>query len=384
MNAVAVRGSWAAGVVAALLLLPFVIQAAEFRAGEQLMLGSEDRITGNLYVAAGTVQVAGSAAADVVGAGGTVLISGPVGGDVLAAGGNVDVLGAVTGDARVAGGNLTVQGPVGGDLLAGGGQVIIGSPTIGGDVAVGAGTVTLSSQVAGTVRIAGGDVVVDGPIAGDLYVRAETVTLTKRAAIAGNFTYTAKNEAVREEGASVAGETVYTPIAKGDWKAPEKGNMAAVAFFGIFIKFLMQLTAALVVALFFRRYAEQLVAGGIGEALPALGLGFVSLVVWPVAAILLLVTMIGVPLGIMALLGYVLLLIFAWILAPVVLGAYLHKAFFKPMLHEISWRTILLGAVAYTVLSFIPIIGWLVQFALMLVVLGRVARIKWAIAKQWR
>lgn len=382
MNRVAAGRAGVVGFMALAVCIPFLAYAAEYRVGEQQMVGSAEKIAGNLYIAGGTVNVAGAPAGDVVGAGGTVLIGGTIGRDVLLVGGNVTMLGPIAGNARLAGGNVTVQGPIGGDLMAGGGQIIVGSPTIGGDVIIGGGTVTLTSAVTGSVRVAGGDVVIDGPVAGNLYVKAKKVTLKKNAVITGSFIYSAQTEAVLEEGAAVQGATEFTPMTEG--ADLQNADAETFGFLGSFVSFFMQLACALVVALFFKRYAARLVSHGVTGTIPALGVGFVTLVVWPVAALLLLVTVIGVPLGIMGMLGYILLLMFAWIMAPVVLGAYLHMLLFKPQQHEVSWRTILLGTAVYGILGLIPVVGWIAQFVLILIVLGAVIQIKRSIVREWR
>ncbi len=114
-----------------------------------------------------------------------------------------------------------------------------------------------------------------------------------------------------------------------------------------------------------------------------IGRGLVVLIMLPVVSIMLLITFLGIPLGILGLLSFIIIMMFLWMLVPVVLGPIAYKVLFKKD-YEINWKTILFGVFLYAVLGIIPFIGGLVQFGLLLATLGAVAKLKWEIAKEWR
>lgn len=371
----------AGGLLAIAVLIPIAVYSATFKAGEQPSIASGVTIQDDLYMAGGNVTHAGAVTGDLMAAGGSILVSGTVRGDLQAAGGNITLLGAVSDDVRVAGGNITINSAVSSDVAVLGGQINIAGSGIGGDVIGAGGTIRIDAPVAGDVRLAGGDIFINSAIAGSVEIEADKVTLGSGALISGDFTYTAGRDAEMQDGAQVKGKTTHKPRAESG-QVTKKG-MAALASGWLLMKLLMMLVFAFSVFYFFRRYVEVFVRDSLADPLPQLGRGFVALIVWPVAAVLLMATVIGIPIGIIALLGYAVAMIFAHFMAPVILGTLLYAWAMRGG-YEVTWKTILLGVVAYFILSLIPIIGWIIQFVLVVITLGALIKIKWAVAKEWR
>ena len=373
---------WAGAALIA-LCLPALVLAAEVRTGEQPSLASSERINDDFYIAGGNVSSAGTISGDLIAAGGNVLINSAVSQDVIAAGGSVTILGTVGDDIRVGGGNITISSTVVGDVVAAGGQTQISGPGIGGDVLWGGGTIRIEAPVAGDLKLGGGDVYINAPIKGNVQFMGDKLTLGSAAVIQGNLTYTSPNAAVLETGAVVRGETKYE---KQESKAGgvAKAGLATFLTLALLTKFLMTLACALVLGLIFQKYAIAMVRGAVAGPLLELGRGFAVLVITPVASIILLITVLGIPLGILGLIAFVAMCIFASIAAPIVLGSVVHKWTMKPSDYQVTWLTILIGAVLYSILGWIPIIGWLAKFALMLITLGTMMKLKWDVAKNWR
>jgi hypothetical protein len=367
-------------VAAAVLVLPAVAFAAEFRMGDQASVRADERVSNDVYLAGSTVTSAGSVAGDVVAGGGTVVISGAVGADVLAAGGNLTILSSVGDDVRVAGGNVVIEGGVGGDIIAGGGQITIGGPGARGDIVIGGGNVRIDAPVGGNVKIAGGMVYLNAPVAGSVTIEAGTVTLGSNAVIAGDLAYKADKELVKEEGAVVKGKIQFTQRNRSQIPAA-----ALAALFSIWVlgKFVVLLVCALFVGLVFKRYSKELVAKVTKRPWLELGRGFLVLVALPAASVLLMASIIGLPFGLLGVLSFIAALLFAWIVAPIIVGSVLYRYFSKRE-WEVSWKTIVLGVLVYSVVGLVPILGGLLQLAAILLALGAIAAVKWEIVRQWR
>jgi hypothetical protein len=366
-----------AGVAAvAVLLIPLVAFGAEFRAGDQPDTKLGETIQDDVYLAGGSVTSAGTVTGDAVAAGGNVVINGPVGADVMAAGGNVTILSNVGDDVRAAGGNVIVQGSVGGDVIAAGGQVTL-QGSVGGDAAIGGGTIRIEGPIEGDVHIGGGKVYIDAPINGTVTVEADTLTLGHNAALKG-ITYRASKELVREDGAVISGPINYTP------RPARASPAAAAALFSAFAlgKFLSLLACSLLVGLLLRRYSRQIVERVAERPLLELGRGLLTFAALPVISVILLITIIGIPLGILGLIGFVALLIVGWIVTPIIIGSFVYN--FARGVWEVNWLTILIGAILYTILGFIPFLGSLAQFLLMLLALGAITAIKLRLIRDWR
>ena len=364
-----------------LLSVPVVALAAELRTGEHPTLGASEQTAGNFYIAGGNVTSNGNVQGDIAAAGGNVLISGPIAEDVAAAGGSITILSDVAGDERILGGNIIIHGRIGGDLAAAGGQVQLSGAGVGGDVLWGGGTFRIDAPVAGNLELAGGNVFINAPINGNVRFRGETLTLGSAAVIGGNLTYSSPKEAVMQEGAVVKGEISYG-------RRPDTAHTASTGLLvflsvAFFLKFLMTLAGALVLGLMFKRYSMAFVNGAAAQPLLELGRGFAALVFLPAASVVFLVTVIGIPLGALGLIGFAGIVLFASIAAPILLGSIVRRWISKSAEYEITWGTILLGAALFTLLMLIPLIGWLAKFALVLMAIGSALKIKWDVAKNW-
>jgi hypothetical protein len=372
-----------AGIVSALFALPFAASAAQFKAEENPSLGTGETVQGNLYMGGGNVSSAGNVRGDLIVGGGNIIVSGPIQNDLLAGGGSITVTSDIGGDLRIGGGNITVQGKVAGDAIIGGGQVTIGGAGVGGDAAIGGGAITLTAPVTGNVKIGGGEVKIDAPVRGNVEIMAEKVTLGPRAVIEGNLTYSANEAATMQEGAVVRGETEFKQI-----EQPSNGISAAAigAFFTLapLAKLLMSFAGALAIYLIFPRYARELIADFTAKPLENLGRGFVTFIVMPVGSIILMLTIIGVPLGAIGLLGFIITMIFVSLIAPIVTGSVVHAWIWKPAEYQVNWWIIMMGVVIYFLLGFVPLVGWLAKFGIMLISLGAAVALKWRIAKEWR
>lgn len=367
--------------VISLLVLPLLAGAAEIRFGEQPSLAGNERLNGDFYIAGGNVSSAGPVAGDLAAVGGNVMVTSAVTQDVFAGGGSVTVLGTVGDDLRVGGGNVTVGSQVRGDLIAGGGQVQVSGSGVSGDVLWGGGVLRLEAPVAGNLKLAGGEVYINSTVGGGVEFIGDKITLGRSAVIEGDLTYTSANEVVMEEGAAVRGETQFT---RREQQGDMKGGLAAFASLAFFAGFFMRLACALLLALVFHRYARTLVESVADRPLLELGRGFAAFAITPVASVVLLATVLGVPLGILGLILFAMMLIFASLLAPVLLGSVLHKLVMKPSGYEVTWLTVLVGVIAYAVLGWIPFVGWIGKFILVLMTLGAIVKVKWEAGKSWR
>jgi len=368
-------------IIALMLVAPALSFAAEFRMGERAVVSAQEEIGSDLYIAGGNVSNSGRTRGDVLGAGGNVFIDSAVEGDVMVLGGSITILGTVADDVRVAGGNILINGAVAGDVVVAGGQIQVSGKGIAGDVAVVGGVVTLNAPITGDVSIQGGEVFIASEIKGSANIRAEKITFAKEAKIGGDFAYSAKEEIVFEDG-QVRGEVFFTPFVKKAMPIKQSSaGIAALASFWVLGKFLMSLIAALLLGLLLKKYARKLVTSVVATPLRELGRGFLSLVALPVASIILLVTVIGMPLGFLGLVGFVGALIVTSISAPVVVGGVINK-WMKKNPEEITWASIFVGALVWTILGYIPFLGWVAKFVIFLMTLGAIVRVKGEILKE--
>ncbi|MCC6934740.1 MAG: polymer-forming cytoskeletal protein [Candidatus Yanofskybacteria bacterium] len=370
--------------VAVLAAFPLSTSAATLVSGQQYALPAQQRVSGSLYIAAGTATVGGTVDGDVLSVGGTVSVTGAVLGDVAAIGGNVQILGPVSGDARIAGGSIVLNDRIAGDLVVAGGSIhLLPSARVGGDLVIAGGQVVIDGAVDGNVRMIGGVLVVNGTINGDVSVRAdESVTLGSSAVIGGDLTYRSRQELQRADGARISGSVAYTPAPKGvrfDDRTPKRIGWAIVGVLSA-----MKLFATLGLAAFLMwRWRRQMLAlfAQTHEAFTrSLGRGIIYGVMVPIVAVLLLVSFIGVLPGVLLIMAYASMLILAKALAGMFFGSWIVMHFQKKTTLQLTWVSALGGVILFGLVGVIPVIGWLVGAVLYLAVLGMLAHevFQWA------
>ncbi len=326
----------------------------------------------NLYVVGGNLTVNGNTQGDLTAAGGMITVTGSVEQEAIIAGGNIAVSGPVGGTARIAGGNLTVSGPIGGDLVIAGGNVnIAGNATIAGDLLAAGGNVILDAPVNGSARIGGGSITINSKINGDLYVMtSRTLVFGPQAEVVGTVHHTGTSRAVVQQGAKV-GNIQFTPYQR---PVPSPMRFAAFIAFASVIKFIAILVAAFILAGLLKKFIPHLVAETFKQPWSNLGIGLVGMVVTPIAIIICFVTVIGFFSALILGAAFGLTLLLVNVLAAIAMG-YLILGWFKMKMDDIKpWQAILLGTVVSFVLLLIPVIGWIADAIVFLMVFGAFVR----------
>ncbi len=269
-------------------------QGTAFAAGLAVTVPSGEVREGDLYAASESIRVDGRLAGDLVAGAQRVRVDGWVDGDLFAAARTIDLRGAVGDSTRVGGNQVTVNATIYGDLIAGGNRLqILDDAVIRGGVAAAASSVELDGVVEENLYVAAGEIIVRGTVRGDANVIADRLDLEPGARIEGDLDYRTRIPLSAEAAARVGGEVRYEePVDDEDgggvlfWS----WQTGAAMFAGL-----------LAVALF-RRLVGRLVAAVAGE--PALGalLGFGALLIVPVGAAVVMVTLVGLPVGLIAVL----------------------------------------------------------------------------------
>jgi len=295
-----------------LALAPWRAATAQ-EAGASIVKGGHEEE--DLYLAGASVDVSADVHGDLVAAAGNVVAGGQVRGSVLAAGGQVVVSGKVQRDVRAIGGTVRLDGQVGHDAAIAGGSVAL-SPgaSVAGRALLAGQKIEVAGKVGRGLKAAGDLVAILGEIGGDADVAAEVVEIGPEARIGGDLTYTSPNEAHIAPGARIAG-TVVHHLGEHAPGASRPGRLlwGALMIAGHFL-------AALLFLLVFPRFAVVAARHVGDEPVMSLGLGLALMVGWPFAALLLAATVVGLPLGLAALVFYLVLLFAAYLATAIALG----------------------------------------------------------------
>ncbi|MCL5666344.1 MAG: hypothetical protein M1383_01030 [Patescibacteria group bacterium] len=324
----------------------------------------------NLYTAGGSVTVNGDTNGDLTVAGGMITIDGKVQQELLAAGGTIFLNSQVGSHARIIGGNITITAPIGGDLVVAGGNVnLTGNASVSGDLLVAGGNVVVDAPVNGSVKAVGGTVTIDSRIGGDVNVRASgNLIFGPNASVPGQVTYKGVRQAVVQNGANVP-NIEFIQLQKG--AGAKTAGLLTLAFL---VKLLAWIAAGLLLVYYGKDLAFSAYQNVRSKPWPSLGWGFLGIVAIPVIVIILLITLIGYYIALLLGLSYALLLLFVNLVSAVVLGYLLLSLLNKSAEKLSGWQAVVLGTVIWTLLGFIPFIGWIIKAIIFLMVFGAVIK----------
>ena len=351
--------------------------AADLRSGESVTIGSSEVVNGDLYAAGNDITINGTVNGDVWAAGRTITINGTVNGAVTAAAQFITLNGPVARSARIAGQAVIVNNSIKTDLVAFATTLDITSKArIGSDLILGCNTVNLDGQVDGNVTGGGGNITLGGVVMGNVKLNVTTLTIPATATIQGTLDYTSENEANIKSGSKISGKVTHTiPEPKDGKRAKGIGPWLtatgiATAILWKVLGFLMALVAGIIL-LFTARRRMVLLADAIKtNPLSSLGWGALLLFVTPLAAIVVCCTVIGLPVGLIALALYGIAIYLSQIPVALCIGRLIIGRS-----RLVESRGMLVGALAtglaiLAILRAIPVIGFIVGLATALFGLG--------------
>jgi hypothetical protein len=341
------------------------------------------------YIAGGSVRVDKPVAGDLIAAGGNVDVEAAVDGDVVMAGGNLRVSAAVGQSLHAVGGRLLLEGAVGRNLRVAAGQVDVSAKaSVGRNLTVGGGQVSVRGPVKGSVMVGGGSVTIDSVVDGDVSSTAGRLTLGPNARIGGALRYRSKEDLTRDPAAQVAGVVERLPVpgrsesgrsASGPRSGWDDNHHERMERWGGGIGWfwaigLMALAAVLVSAwpAATQRMATTWRQRWGGSVL----WGFVVVVCLPVAAVLMMVTIIGMPIALLTVLLFFALLLLGYAASGIALGEWALVRWRSPNAQQTGWRmaSAALALLALALLSALPWVGWWVAVLAMLAGVGAIVQ----------
>ena len=361
----------AVALVAALTLLQpaGTAYALDRRSGDNIVVEKGQAVDDDLAAAGRLVRIDGTVKGDVYALANTVRVTGVVEGDLIAAAQQVVIDGSVRGDVRAAGALVQLNGVVDHNFtgaaqllqLASGGRV-------NGNV-VGAGeTVAVDGDVGGGLAGAARDVVLQGRVGRNAELGVNSLTIGPSGRIGGNLTYYAQEEQAIPAGA-VAGQVQYQHVEAKDKARFAAGHRsyAPSRFFsavGNFLSLAWLAGSAVVGLVFLRlfpRFAAEFLAVLETRPLPSLGMGALVLIGTLPVAVLVGITIVGLPLAALMVAGYFGGIFLGWLLLAMAAGSILVGIVRKRPLHH-SW-SFLLGLLVLYLMTRIPVAGGLIWFA---------------------
>jgi cytoskeletal protein CcmA (bactofilin family) len=263
---------------------------------------------------------------------------------------------------RVVGGNVELTGDVNGDLIVLGGKVTIpSSANISGDVIITGGNVDLRGEVDGDVNGYVWRLSIAGTVHGSVDVNVNKLDVKSTANIGGDLTYHTYMKPSISNGAEIGGAVTEPPDYPWDSWFGESG------VFGPLLRAMWSLLVGAALILVTPRIASAISANA-GRIVPSAVTGILGVVLIPILAVILLVTLIGLPIGLLILIGYFVALYLSQIAAGMAIGKFILPNRWQDGSRGYYLLTMTLGVLVVVALKMIPV-PWLAGIVGMMVTL---------------
>ncbi len=327
--------------------------AADLRQGDAVVIASGDVINDDLYVAASLLVINGTVNGDILWAGETINVNGIVNGSITAIGMNINIDGEVSRSVRAAGSNINIRGKIGGDLMVAGSTVeMTNKATIGRDLAFAASKIHIDSMIEKSIRGYGTDATLSNTVGSDVTITVNNLTIASSAQIRGNLIYTSKDAAKIQNGAIIGGTTTHKEA-----QTRTTPTWPPLGIWGSVICFFMALLTGIVLIVIAPKRAKLVAAAIKSKPLPTLGWGALIFFATPIAAVIVCITVIGIPVGLIGLVLYGIALYVSLVIVSLFIGSWILGRSSKIETRGIMIGAFSLGLIILTLVNLIPYIG---------------------------
>jgi hypothetical protein len=303
------------------------------------------RLGDDLLVSGSTPTVMDSVTGDVIVAGRDPFFGGSAGGDYLGAGGRQIIGGRIHGSVRAAGGYVRVTGSVDRNVTIAGGDVGLDSTAdVGRNAYIVGGNVEVKGTVRGALLASAGTVVLNGIVGRDVEVRGDALRIGPHAVITGNLRYRVPAGKVHiDSAARISGTVTALPVSRGWSLKYWLWTLGFLVAGGLVVALLPGFTAEAAAIIPQRPFRSALV-----------GLGW--FIIAPIAITIAAITVIGLPLAIIAAVLWGILLYLGAVPFAIWVGRLLLGARTRAGRQGVL-LTFLIGGVLLLAVSVIPVIG---------------------------
>jgi len=341
-------------------------QAFEIRRDDnRVVIPAGETIDDTLIVVAEDVVVEGTITGDLIAFGEEVRVTGRVGGMLLSGAETLSVEGEVTGSILGMGETVDIRGATLGMNLYGIGETVTvhENTTVAGNTALAGAETEMRGEVGRDLLALTRKLSLIGNVAGNLQAYAERVELAGSARVGGDLKATLRSneDLLLADGATIEGATDLST-----W--PEEPNKYTTFeyYLGETLQFLAAFVTGLALLYLFPALGQTRLEG---ETLTVIGAGAVALVATPVLAVIVTVTLIGAPLGMVTFLLWLVALYAAGIIAAGHVGRMLLSGDDQNRAVPLA-----VGLLILLVLGNVPLLGGLVRLIATVVGLGMIVQ----------
>jgi len=347
-------------------LLAFPVFGLTLRSGTSVDVLADEVVDDDLVAFGRQISIKGKINGDLIAFAQQVFVSGEVLGSIISCGSVVDIGAKSSRSVWAAGGNVRVSGSVANNALLCGGTLNADKASlVGKDLIAFGGQLGLAGVIGRQVRGSVGTLTLDGK-AGSVDINADETNVGSGAEIAGDLVVRGEKAPVIATGARIAGENRFVPAARA-----KKSRGGGISVFTI-LMFLASLLVGFILVAGSSRFTRRIMDTLFQRPWSSLGIGFAVLFAGPVAVIILLVIMVGIPLSLFGLFAYLTLLYLSSIFVGLAIGERIIRLFKKT--GDISqYLSLVVGAAVLFLVGLVPWIGFIVKLLTAVFGLGMLA-----------
>ena len=365
------RGSAVALVLAGLfaaLILPGPASAAEFHKSESYELAKDQTVKSDIFITGARARIDGTVDGDLYFFGQSIDISGHIKGDAIIFAQSTRVSGQIDGNIRSFTNNLTITGTVEKNVLTFNETVTLDmAGKVDGSLTGFGQTATVDGHLGRGLLFMGDQTIISGTIDGEVQAKGNFMSIASTAQVAGPIHFEGNHPATVDAGAKLASPVQFTQMKRESEYEQGHYYVWRIIWTAAFILF------GLVLFLLLPKFSEEVVMAGERVGAP-IGLGVLVFFGVPIAALIALATVVGIPLSILTLGIWLLALFCAEIVVGAVVGNWILG---KP---ADTWALIgrmalgfVIVRIVYTPLAHVHVIGFLVGLGIWIWGMGAIS-----------
>ncbi len=287
---------------------------AKVQYGEgEVVVGKNEVVSDDLYIAGKTIRIEGRVEGDLYAAGENIFVTGDVVGDTTAFGNDIAVEGSIGQDAYLIGRLIKLnRAKVSDSLHVAGQNITVSSDTQLGGSLLGAGSsIRNDATVARTLMLGGQSIYHNAPVLGETRLAGEHIALGPKTSINKDLTYFLKPDSGKiDNQAKVKGSTnvVTEPTEWRQKRTMDEQNRRNFGYVWHIWSYVGMLLVGGITIWLLKKPLNSAVSSLHNQSLSALGSGLLITLLTPPALVLLMLTIIGIPLAMIALPLYLIFL----------------------------------------------------------------------------
>ncbi len=347
-------------IFAIILALSVPGNALVFKSGRDILIGSDEVIDDDLIATGRKVKIDGRINGDLFAFAQEVVITGVINGSIYTGGSEIKYNAQNCRSLWAFCGTLEADGSIENNLLFFGGQLKTEKNSlIKKDLIAYGGEVDIDGEVQGRVKGEMGRFNLQGKI-GSANIGANKTSIKSGSSIMGDLLIKGKKEPQIEPDAKVMGKTEYKKIEEKEGKH-KKGGL------GGFIKtifFISRLIIGIILIALFKPFITKTNEILKNSTWKSLGFGFLTIIVIPVAMVITLITVIGIPISIFCLflfltISYLSGIVFATGFGEVLIRLIKKEGTISPFI------SFIVGIIIVSIISLIPYLGFFVRLTVL-------------------